>query len=144
MKPNFKIIEVPKSGRDNWYYGAYTYAFVYSNKGNFLVKGYLKEVRDYIDRHFDRFFVRFTLYHAGLSRNILEFGKKCRLYVSDPVLKKRGYTPRYVVEPAYYEHNKNAIRLKFKRFPNKWIPEFDYLIDKFSKFEPEKDKDYGM
>lgn len=135
MKKQLKVIEIPKTGKKDWGGGAFTYAFVYSNKGNFLVKGYLREVEIYIGKNFSRYFVRLVLYNHGEHRDIMKFGDNCRLYLGEPKDKTtngRGNW-RYEVSPYGYHTNLNAIKLSFKRFPNKWIPEFDYLIDKYTK-----------
>ena len=39
-----KEILVESSGVKGWYGGAYTLVFVYSEHGNFVLKGYMKEV----------------------------------------------------------------------------------------------------
>jgi hypothetical protein len=133
MKKQFDVIEVPKSGKPQWYGGAYTLAFVYSPKGNFLVKGYMREIEEYLDKRFGRYFVRYTMYKHRQHRDIFHFSNACGLYLGTPRLKHDGYCPRYIVRPfgAYKDITKTV--LSFKRFPTKWIPEFDNLIDKYVK-----------
>jgi hypothetical protein len=134
MKKKWDVIEVPKTGIKNWFGGAFTYAFVYSNRGNFLVKGYKKEVEEFLKTHFSRYFVRYVLYNRGEHREIMEFGKNCHLYLGEPSdMFHRHKRHRYEVMPKNYDTNLNSIKLTFKRLPKKWIPEFDYLIDQFTK-----------
>jgi hypothetical protein len=131
MKNTFKVIEVPNAGRSGWGLGAYCLTFVYSPKGNFLVKGYYAESNVFIEGHFDRYFYRRVMYRKGTSRTTFSFSDACSLRIKSPRLKKSGYCNRFVVQPYTYEENQNAIKLQFKRFPTKWITEFDYLIDKY-------------
>lgn len=130
-----KVIEVPNSGQKGWVYGYYTLAFVYAKEGNFLVKGHMGEVNDYIKNNFSRYFVRFVMYRHGESRTLLAFSPKCHLSVREPSRKGRtsSYRSRYEVAPYGYYENANMIKLTFKRFPTRWIPEFDYLINNYGK-----------
>ena len=131
MKNKLTIIDVPAKGKREWWGGAFTLTFVYAPHGNFLVKGYKREVDEYIDSHFKRYFSRSVLYRHGAFRTIFHFSDECELFVNAPSLRKEDYCPRFQVVPRSYSLNKDAIMLKFKRFPTRWIPEFDYLIDKY-------------
>jgi hypothetical protein len=132
-KKQFEVINVPNDGEPKWYGGAFTLAFVYSNKGNFLVKGYDKEVEQYIKTHFTRYFVRMVLYGKGEHRDIFHFGSKCNLALDAPHFKRSDYHNKYRVRPYGYGSIPLGVQLTFKRFPTKWIPEFDYMVDKFGK-----------
>lgn len=64
------VREIPASGIPNWGGGAYTLAFVYSTEGNFLCKGYFKEVEEYLKGLADsglKFFVNYSLRHTDLT-----------------------------------------------------------------------------
>lgn len=139
MKSKFTVIGVPAKGKQDWWGGAFTLTFVYAPHGNFLVKGYKREVDDYIESHFKRYFLRSVLYRHGEHRTIFRFSDECQLFVSEPKLSIHDYSTRFKVMPRSYHTNKDSIMLKFKRFPTKWIPEFDYLIDKYQK----KDRSYN-
>ena len=81
----FREIIIPPSGKKNWGKGAYTLAFVYSNKGNLLVKGFLKEVQDFLkflkqDDH--RYFANITMW-------------KRETYLIDKTLSKHA-TPQFL------------------------------------------------
>ena len=91
----------------------------------------MREAEAYIKKNFDRYFCRTVMHHKGSSRTVFHFSGVCGLAIDVPKLKREGYNTRYTVRPYGYAENLNAIQLRFKRFPNKWIPEFDYLIDKY-------------
>ena len=132
-KKQLEVITVPNDGVPKFYGGAFVLAFVYSDKGNFLVKGYSHEVDKYLKAHFARYFVRYTMHHKGEQRSWFHFGDKCNLAIDEPNLKRSDFHRKYRVRPYGYEHNLMAVQLTFKRFPTRWIPEFDFLIDKFGK-----------
>lgn len=155
MKKQFEVIEVPADGHKRWYGGAYCLTFVYSPKGNFLLKGYSYESDNYMKQNFPICFYRQVLYNTNkicgrtsssilllrLKRPATHFGKRelfnfsdgCPLTIIAPRLTAKNYNPKYVVRAYDYHTNVNSINLKFKRFPTKWIPEFDYLIEKYTK-----------
>lgn len=135
MKNKLTVINIPAQGKNEWWGGAFTLTFVYAPHGNFLIKGYKREVDEYVDSHFQRYFERSVLYRHGMFRTIFRFSDECQLHVDEPSFRKRDYCPRYKVVPRSYYANKDAIMLKFKRFPKRWIPEFDYIIDKYKKVE---------
>lgn len=116
------IITVPDSGLKDWSGGARTFAFVYSNKGNFIVKGYYNEVDQYLEnltRKGYKWFANFTLWYSGQSRNIWKFWKP-GVYIQDPSLYRNGKWTKWEVNDF-----KTRKCLTFKRLPKKWIPEFD-------------------
>lgn len=135
MKNKLTVINIPAQGKNEWWGGAFTLTFVYAPHGNFLLKGYKREVDEYIETHFTRHFSRSVLYRHGAFRTILRFSDECQLYVEEPSFRRRDYSPRYKVIPRSYHANKDAIMLKFKRFPTRWIPEFDYIIDRYVNTE---------
>lgn len=148
MKRNYQVIKVQDSGKPDWGGGARTYAFVFDKSGNYLVKGYMKEVEKYVQSHFKHYFVNYTLFNGKKiirgrygeilppQRNIWRFGDACGLHITEPNLSKNNYMPRYTVEPWGYDHNVNAVRMTFRRMPNRWLPEFDALVAKYGKNSP--------
>jgi len=142
MKRKFTIIDIPAKGKQEWWGGSFTLTFVYAPQGNFLLKGYKREVDEYMNTHFKRYFYRAVLYRHGENRTIFRFSSECELHVSEPSLKKRDYNTRFTVTPRSYYSNKDAFILRFKRFPTKWIPEFDYLIDRCKKVKPVYNREY--
>ena len=128
MKKELEIIEVPASGRPNWGGGAYCIAFLYTKtKGNLIVKGYYKEVDDFIQKNYTHYFVNFTLWSHGMSRSIWRFWAD-GYYISDPNRQKskhgRNVNYKWKIR-SFYQDNKNE--LTFRRFPKRWIKEFDTL-----------------
>ena len=98
MNKEWLVTEVKASGISGWSGGAFTIAFVYSNKGNFIVKGYHKEVKDHllglISKGY-RFFVNLSLRHTpGWQvktghRDIWKFWNELLPYESDA--RKLGF-----------------------------------------------------
>lgn len=66
----FKEIEVPASGKNGWAGGAYTMAFVYSNKGNFVVKGFFEEVKNFLKKKKNegwKYFANYTMFSTDFK-----------------------------------------------------------------------------
>lgn len=126
MDTSMTVIEVPNSGRSYWIEGGYTYFFVYSPEGNFLLKGYWREVKEFADRKFNKYIYKAIIYRKGTSRRIISFAK-CPLSIKPPNIKRKSY--KYIIEPYYYNDNKNAFKLRLKRLPEKWIAEYDAMIN---------------
>lgn len=133
QKTKYQEIIVPATGRKSWMGGAYTLTFIYAPEGNFLIKGYMAEVEEYIKGRFKRCLMRHVLYRERENRTILHFSDSCNLFIETPSLRKRNYSPRYTVRPYGYYENPDASTFKFKRLPQYWLKEYDYLIDHFSK-----------
>ena len=143
MKNNWKTeIKVRPSGKSSWYGGAYTIAFVYSNKGNFIVKGYIAEVEEYLKSLHDKgykYFVNFSLWsrnefsNTKQHRNIWKFWNK-DYSIYEPQKKRvskrdKEHNRNKWRISKYFSWNKseNDIELIFKRLPKRWIPEMDNL-----------------
>lgn len=131
------VREVEASGKPTWRGGAYTIAFVYSNKGNFIVKGFLKEVEEYLEAQ---------------KRKGYKYIVNLSLWSKHPYTGEKGFRDIWtsscnaatIMEPSYKDRDKRFRRYKWsiyrrvsygepieinlKRFPNKWIPEFDDII----------------
>jgi hypothetical protein len=143
VNKSYPVVEVPKDGRRGMSGGAYVLAFVYSKyKGNVVVKGYMREVEDYIKKNFTHYFVNYSLWYMGSHRDIWYFwkkdvgihtptksSKKEKIKKDDRVFKVR---PRCdyswdVSKEEYKKQHKDADenQLVFKRMPKRWIPEFD-------------------
>lgn len=128
------VREIPATGKPNWGGGAYTIAFVYSNKGNFIVKGYLKEIRDYLNVEISKglkFIVNYTLW----SKNPYTGSKHHRDIWNSSNNNVSVFEPDYKVKDKEFRRYKwkivnynNDKELEFKRFPKRWIPEFDKIF----------------
>lgn len=64
LKKEFEVIEVEASGNACWMKGAWCLVWVYSTKGNFLLKGYYGECKDYIDKQNFKCWAVFNLYSS--------------------------------------------------------------------------------
>lgn len=132
MKKELNVIEVPASGKRSWSGGGYCIAFVYSKyKGNFVLKGYTEEVTNYLQNNYSHYFVNLTIYSNNGFRSIWKFWKN-GYYIRQPDRRRVKQNGFYKYETNYkwilkcYSKD-NVIMLKFRRFPNRWIPEFDNL-----------------
>ena len=63
-KEELQVIEIPASGKSKWMGGAWCLVFVYSNKGNFLLKGFIQECEDYIKSEKLKCWAFFQLHHG--------------------------------------------------------------------------------
>lgn len=117
-----KVIEVPASGKANWLGGAFCHAFVYSKfKGNFLVKGYYEEVKEYIKKNYSHYFVNYTLFGYNGFRDIWDFWlDSVSLWEPD-----RKYSRRKNSHKWFVGDRSVGIELYFRRLPKRWIKEFD-------------------
>jgi hypothetical protein len=125
----YRVVTVPSYGYANWMGGAYCLAFVYSKStGNFVLKGYYKEVQDYLKNNYTHYFVNYTLWAHGEHRDIWDFWKDS-IGIFSPTNKRRNW--KYQVRPysnSIMDKDEMAKKtFKFKRLPKRWIPEFDQL-----------------
>lgn len=139
LNKKYPVIEVPADGKRDWSGGAYCLCFVYSKyKGNFVLKGYMREVEEYLKKNYTHYFYNLSLWHHGQNRDIWRFWKD-DVGVFEVSIKERrkgkknqirAYTPynyddkswREIIDSKVEAANKT---LEFKRFPKRWIPEFD-------------------
>lgn len=127
------VIEIEPDGKKGWSGGAYTLAYVYSNKGNFLVKGYIREVEAYLKtlkQKGYKYFVNLSLRHTKSylrndnHRDIWKFYKDNEYSIWQP--RKRDRKKKWD-KWCFYSYLEKKTIMQFKRFPNRWIPEFDEL-----------------
>jgi len=127
LNKKYPVIDVPASGNRDWSGGAYCLCFVYSKyKGNFVLRGYIKEVEEYLKKNYTHYFYNKSLWHHSQNRDIWGFWKKDIGIFTASLKKKRKKTQ---IRP-YYEYEIDEANLKaktfeFKRLPKRWIPEFD-------------------
>ena len=81
-KKKFKEIEVTPSGKADWSGGAWCLVWVYSDKGNFLLKGFYKECKDYIKERNWKCWAFFNLYHTKKDPITTAFGNPYRTIFS--------------------------------------------------------------
>ena len=141
---NLPVSEIKADGRSGMWGGAYTIAFVYSNKGNFVVKGYYREVQKHLDELKQKgykYFVNFTLWKSKDNygfpvkekhRDIWSFYKD-NIHITHPkdnysLEYRRGRRRRnYQGRKWNVKSNTTHVEFAFKRMPNRWIEEFDLL-----------------
>ena len=120
-----KVIEVPSDGKRGVAFGGWGLHFMYTkHHGNFILKGYHREVMEYIrEKGITHWICNVVLYKHGKVRyNEWEFWKK-RVYINKRVRargKACGFYMRKLNES--YERIKT---IEFRRIPHRWIPEFD-------------------
>jgi len=122
-------IKVLPDGKNGMCGGGFTMAFVYAPRGNFLIKGYYREVKKYIDETFKQGFVNYTLWYVcdytnkKTHRSIWSFiGDK--LSIHEPYRPKRGSKTH---KWGIYPYSKKDVVMRLKRMPKCWIPEFSEL-----------------
>jgi len=143
VNKTYPVVEVPADGKSGMMGGAYCLAFVYSkHKGNVVIKGYMREVEEYIKKNFkSHYFVNFSLWYMGSHRDIWKFWKS-GIGIHEPTRstkrgkikpKDRKFNVRPYVDWVYDSEEEREKRWKeaeekalyFKRMPKRWIPEFD-------------------
>jgi len=138
IKKSYPIIDVPASGKPDWYEGAFTLLFVYSrNAGNFILRGYRGEVDAYLKKNYTHYFCYKSMWHHGQTRGHWNFWKDS-VGIFEPSRSKKGVRSKnerkYTIRPysgAYgHEISMEELREKtiiLKRLPKHWIPEFNKL-----------------
>jgi len=131
LNKKYPVIEVPASGKRGWMGGAYVLCFVYSkHKGNFVLKGYIKEVQEFLKKNYTHYFYNMSLWYHGSNRDLWGFWKG-NVGIFEPA-KRRGDF-KFMVRPyggsitgeILSDEELQAKTFKFKRLPKRWIPEFD-------------------
>ena len=130
-KYEFQIIDVPATGKSDWWEGAYTMCFVYSkHKGNFILRGWRREVMDYLKKNYTHYFCYISMWHNGVSRGHWKFWKENVTIYEPKITGKRKEWKHRIIK---YDHNSNMFEtkklneIKLKRLPKRWIKEFDEL-----------------
>lgn len=135
LNKKYPVIEIPTDGRSGMIGGAYTLCFVYSKyNGNFVLKGYLREVEAYLKKNYTHYFYNLSLWNRGMHRDIWHFWKK-NIGIFQPESKSKDKERRKFRIREYScsydndteEQEKEKIELSFKRLPKRWIPEFNLL-----------------
>lgn len=131
LNKKYPVIDVPASGKPDWSGGAYVLCFVYSRyKGNFVLRGYYKEVQEYLKENYTHYFCNYSLWHLGQNRDIWHFWKK-DIGVFDVSIKERRKGKKTEIRPwrnpEMTEEELKTKTFKFRRLPKRWIPEFDIL-----------------
>lgn len=135
MKKELNVIEVPASGKTTWGGGAYCVVFLYTkHKGNLVLKGYMKEIEEYIKQNYTHYFANYTLWNNGIHRSIWKFWAN-GYYISEPRRKKNHQSPYEKPRKTCYKwvltsfSSGEKYRMEFRRFPKRWVKEFDKLTN---------------
>jgi hypothetical protein len=104
-------------------YDAYALAFVYTPEGNFLIKGFVTEIKEYLKSKHPRYFGSFNLYHKGKKRTLWYFGDNG--FIISP-RRENGY---YTSKSKYWRFKLYGFTktIQFKKLPNKWVSILDTL-----------------
>lgn len=133
LNKKYPVIDVPADGKRNWMGGAYCLCFVYSKyKGNFVLRGYIREVEKYLKKNYTHYFYNKSLWCGGFNRDIWGFWNQ-DIGIWHPSLKEKKRKKKKIqVRPysSWFEDDatteeKEKMSLLFKRLPKRWIPEFD-------------------
>lgn len=118
-------------GTDPW-----SIFFVYSKRGNFIIKGMSREVEKYIHDSFDRAFCRYTFWQNGMSRGFWRFWGADFYFGSSKVRNRRKntiYTFLTIKSPdcngEIIKRRKECTLMTVRNIPKRWLPIFDYIID---------------
>ena len=127
----YPVIEVPADGKSGMSGGAYCLCFVYSKyNSNFVLKGYMREVKEYLKKNYTHYFCNYSMWNGGLGRNSWYFWKE-NIGIFDVSVKERKKGKKTQVRPwSNMEIDEETMKEKtfyFKRLPKRWIPEFDNL-----------------
>lgn len=131
MEKEYPFIEILSDGKPDWYEGARCMFFVYSkDKGNFILKGYRREVEKYLKENYNHYFYYNSMWSHGMSRGMWGFWKE-GVSIYAPSKRKRRKNEKFKVikhaSSREFYFGKREVELTFKRLPKRWIPEFDNL-----------------
>jgi len=113
------VIEVTPTGNKNWSGGAYTLAYMYSNKGNILFKGYYSDIKELLKKEYSdrRYFIVFNLY--PYKRTLIKFSNEEPIYIPQIInYRQRGSIKRLSKKYIIYLPKNKKIYLK--RLPTSW------------------------
>lgn len=123
----------------------WTMFFIYTPKGNYLIKGWVRsdgwDIEQYVNKKFEKCFYRYTFWQNGQSRGGWRFANKERnrhlFWMSGRNLLIDGHTV-YDLNNKLIKISKNKTyavcfhldkiyAIGFRKVPTKWIAEFDQL-----------------
>jgi hypothetical protein len=127
-KKQYPVIELPADGKPEWCKGAWCMVFVYSKyKGNFVVKGYHREVFKYLKENHTHYFYYLSMWSKCNSRGFWSFWKDNVSIFSPDKSSKRFKRYKFQVVKYLKGTHDRIFEKEFKRLPKRWIPEFDKL-----------------
>jgi hypothetical protein len=114
------------SGVKSWSGGGWSIAFFYSSAGNFVIKGYLKELEDKMHELKNsgiKYLVNITIWSSGVHRSIWKTSER-NIYIYEPSKKRKKW------EIIKYEEGEKK-SLRFRRLPKKLVPEIEEFLIKY-------------
>jgi len=119
-------------------YAPFCMAFVYSPKGNILVKGNSEAVHNRVERDYPRAVVNYTFVQCKSFRSFWRFYSPVSIFLDTPnkPFGGRGGCTNYARKSkfSFYYYSKSGkgttTLLELRRIPKKWIPEYDAIIQK--------------
>lgn len=137
MKNEFPIIEVEPSGKPNWSKGAWCLAWTYTDKGNFLLKGFVGDIEKYIKEKGWKCWSVMNLYHTNAASKFPNYRRppgtyrtiiktfKCDFWISSPNARKKSPIDyRFKVYPEN-GYRRGLEELVLKRLPKQFV-EFEF------------------
>ncbi len=123
----FKEIIIPNDGYKKWSEGAYCFTFVYSNRGNFLLKGYLRETDKYLidlkTKEYKYYYIQ-SLFSHGTHRTIIRHYKN-GVNIWSPMYPYTEKNKLFNWDMGKYALINYGNIKQFKRLPNRWVKELD-------------------
>lgn len=138
LNKKYPVIDIPASGESGMMGGAYCLCFVYSKyNGNFVLRGYMREVEEYLKKNYTHYFCNLSLWYHGKNRDIWHFWKD-KIGIHKPHRESKMFKGndkwKFHVKPYWQCDDSEEEKIKkeeqsmwFKRMPKRWIPEFDLL-----------------
>jgi len=107
---------------------AFSIAFVYSDKGNFVVKGMSQAVESYIPNYYPNSIYYISFWNNGKSRGYWRSTRN--IYIS-----LRELAGRYKYSIMIFRDGKLFQEMNVRRVPHKWLDAFNKADAKTSKRE---------
>lgn len=146
MSKEFTVIEVTPSGKRVWMGGAWCLVWVYSTKGNFMLKGFIKECEKYIEENGLKCWAIFNLYHTKKERFSIKNYRtiirtyKCDFEIGEPnyITSRKNKTSESYKFRIYDKGNwRNGIFVK--RLPGQFVnfnpPKFESAKSSLGQFD---------
>lgn len=130
QKEELPVIEIPASGKPDWYGGAWCLVWVYSTKGNFLLKGFRKECEEYIKSQGWKCWAIYNLYHTKCGfighaynyRTIID-SYNCGFKIYSPSRHRRDKDWKFTITKNEVKSGEDSwkTRISVKRLPKIFV-----------------------
>lgn len=116
-----KFVKSPARGGHNTQ--PFTIAFVYSDAGDFVIKGMNESVETYIKQRFPNCIYNLTYWHKGIHRSVWQSPKS--LFIHQ---ERRDGRLKWCVR--IFQGGGDVIELTFRKLPKKWLPVYNKARNK--------------